>query len=423
MARYILKLSEGIEFEAKNEVEIWDFIRKWFGLNGRDKAESLAELRQRVLRYMSRDLGSNSIRSVIQNMLEKKLMVNISNPSGAYNTKVISKWCEDAYDGNLQESVITHNQYSAMQKVAKEFRLIADNLDNDKVDEILNFDGSDFNFDGYYYGEPFKYLAGRPVPALGVLNFIFEFLEAKCKVSTDYDVCHTIFYTQFPRKFQKFANLWKFALGLKMGREFFKAGLNFFADALTSNPNVRHDLYTDYAPRTRILDASDLYFAYGSNMDMRQMLGRCPSAVFVGLSNVKNFEYYIDRKGVASLRPKLGAAAKGILWDIRDPDDWRKLDGYEGVPFDKYRRHYISNRDLAVDQTCAVYISTTSEIGKPRIGYQEKIVNAVIDLKSHLIKDYNNMSGESFVEWGGDWRGFEQAMDLWESEMKNWLRG
>ena len=78
---------------------------------------------------------------------------------------------------------------------------------------------------------------------------------------------------------------------------------------------------------------------------------------------------------------------------------------------------------MAGDQNCAVYISTTSEVGKPRVGYQEKIVNAVIGLKSHLIKEYNNMSGESFVEWGGDWRGFEQAMDLWESEMKNWLRG
>ena len=62
-------------------------------------------------------------------MLEKNLIVNISNPSPAYNTKVISKWCEDAFDGNLQEGVITHNQYSAMQKVAKELRLITDNLD------------------------------------------------------------------------------------------------------------------------------------------------------------------------------------------------------------------------------------------------------------------------------------------------------
>ncbi|MDA9613034.1 hypothetical protein N9S22_02850, partial [Paracoccaceae bacterium] len=123
MARYILKFSGDVEFEAKNEVEIFDFIKKWFGLNGQDKAESLAELRQRVLSYMSRDLGSNSIRSVIQNMLEKKLMVNISNPSPGYNAKVISKWCENAYDGNLQEGVITHNQYSAMQKVAKEIRL------------------------------------------------------------------------------------------------------------------------------------------------------------------------------------------------------------------------------------------------------------------------------------------------------------
>ena len=90
-----------------------------------------------------------------------------------------------------------------------------------------------------------------------------------------------------------------------MDKEFFQAGLNLFADFLQFNPSICHDLYSQYAPVTRISDHANLYFAYGSNMDMQQMRSRCPSARFIGLSNIKNFEYYIDKRGVASLRLSL----------------------------------------------------------------------------------------------------------------------
>jgi hypothetical protein len=173
---------------------------------------------------------------------------------------------------------------------------------------------------------------------------------------------------------------------------------------------------------TRIPEHANLYFAYGSNMDMQQMKTRCPSAKFVGLSNIKNFDYYIDARGVASLRPKVGATAYGILWDIRDPDDWQKLDYYEGVHHDNYRRHYIQDEDLAGDQRCAVYISTTASVGEPRHNYQEKIVRSVYKLKDHLLNEYDIMKGNSLVEQAGCWSAFEQEMNYWTSEMKDWLR-
>ena len=67
-------------------------------------------------------------------------------------------------------------------------------------------------------------------------------------------------------------------------------------------------------------------------------------------------------------------------------------------------------------------ISTTAQSGEPRPGYQEKIVDAVYNLKDLLIKEFESMEDESFVECGGSWDEFEQAMALWVNELKNWLR-
>ena len=422
MSRYVMNWGGAVEFDAQDEFEIFEIIKRSLHINATTEAESLKELRERARSWMGRDYGVTSTRSVVQNMLDEHLIANISSPSGRYNSNVISEWCKSAFNSCVDPKLISNREFEAIQKVAAEIRDIANQPDYKTVSAALECYFDPIKFDGYDFADRFEHLPGAHVPALGLLKFIHDILDSKCELSPSFGLCQAIFYTQFPPILYQFANFWEFTLGLEMKEEFFSAGLVLFADFLSSNSNVRPDLYTDFAPVTRIPEYANLYFAYGSNMDMQQMKTRCPSAKFVGLSNIKNFDYYIDDRGVASLRPKVGATAYGILWDIRDPDDWQKLDYYEGVRHDYYRRHYIQDEDLAGDQRCAVYISTTGTDGKPRLGYQEKIVNAVYDLKTHLVNKYDSMEGEYFVEQGGDWMLFQQEMDRWVNEMKKWMR-
>ena len=79
------------------------------------------------------------------------------------------------------------------------------------------------------------------------------------------------------------------------------------------------------------------YFAYGSNLNQKQMLERCPDSkprftvtlhhyklVFVGWSRQW-------RGGVASIKPFRGERVPGAIYEISE-QCLRKLDSYEGYP-------------------------------------------------------------------------------------------
>ncbi|MBQ8238080.1 MAG: gamma-glutamylcyclotransferase [Oscillospiraceae bacterium] len=78
---------------------------------------------------------------------------------------------------------------------------------------------------------------------------------------------------------------------------------------------------------------SKLYVAYGSNLNMGQMKGRCPEAEFVGTGIVENHE--LQFKGslhgaYATIALKEGASVPVGIWTIQKQDEAR-LDVYEGV--------------------------------------------------------------------------------------------
>jgi len=282
MARYMLNIGEVVEFEAANEFEIFEIIKGRLHINSSDQKETLRDLRDRVINWTTLDVGSQSIRSAIERMLDQNLIANISSPSACYNSNVISDWCKTAFSSPVDTGQISRQQFAAIQQVVSDIREIANRAYTKDVSDTLEclFDAS--RFAGYHFAQRFEYRSGTRLPALGLLNYVNEFLVKKCEASSDYMCCHEIFYTQFTTILHKFANFWELTLGLEMKDEFFREGLLLFADFLTYNSNVRHELYTDYALKTRIPEQANLYFAYGSNMDMLQMRSRCPSAKFVG---------------------------------------------------------------------------------------------------------------------------------------------
>ena len=77
------------------------------------------------------------------------------------------------------------------------------------------------------------------------------------------------------------------------------------------------------------------YLAYGSNLDVDQMLRRCPDAIQIGAATVKDYELLFRGNtrhfGVATIEPCKGESVPVGIWSISDRDE-RALDRYEGWP-------------------------------------------------------------------------------------------
>ena len=79
-----------------------------------------------------------------------------------------------------------------------------------------------------------------------------------------------------------------------------------------------------------------LYFAYGSNMDLRQMRRRCPSYRFVSIAKLEDHKLAFTRRsprrrcGVADVIPSPGEEVWGVLYNIKTRRDVLALDRAEG---------------------------------------------------------------------------------------------
>jgi len=79
------------------------------------------------------------------------------------------------------------------------------------------------------------------------------------------------------------------------------------------------------------------YFAYGSNLNQRQMLERCPDSEPKFIATLPNYKLVFVgwsrqwRGGVASIRPFRGERVPGAIYEVSDRD-LKRLDSYEGYP-------------------------------------------------------------------------------------------
>ena len=72
------------------------------------------------------------------------------------------------------------------------------------------------------------------------------------------------------------------------------------------------------------------YFAYGSNLNLGQMAGRCPESTTVQTARLEGYELAF-RGGVLTILPKEDSHVDGLIWSISEQDE-RHLDRYEGFP-------------------------------------------------------------------------------------------
>lgn len=85
------------------------------------------------------------------------------------------------------------------------------------------------------------------------------------------------------------------------------------------------------------------YLAYGSNLNVRQMRFRCPTARIVGISAIPDYEllYKGSKTGAyLTIEPKPGSIVPVAVWKVTASDEAR-LDLYEGYPAFYYKKEMV----------------------------------------------------------------------------------
>lgn len=117
-----------------------------------------------------------------------------------------------------------------------------------------------------------------------------------------------------------------------------------------------------------------LYFAYGSNMDPRQMRTRCPEAANMGRVTLTGHRFLINRRGVATIERDGRAQVMGVLWKL-SPRCEASLDRYEGVVWGFYHKKKVVVEDeIGMELSALVYIDPVRERGLPRKGYLDRVL-------------------------------------------------
>ena len=151
------------------------------------------------------------------------------------------------------------------------------------------------------------------------------------------------------------------------------------------------------------------YLAYGSNLNVKQMRFRCPTARIVGTAIIKDYELLFKGSKSGSyltLEPKVGAKVPVAVWAVEKSDE-AALDRYEGFPTfyykkelmievtgiktgKKYQREafvYIMQEDRPFGTPSWHYIDTCIE-GYATFGFDESLImNAIQKSRERSLKD------------------------------------
>ena len=123
-----------------------------------------------------------------------------------------------------------------------------------------------------------------------------------------------------------------------------------------------------------------MYFAYGSNLCIRQMDNRCPSNSKIGIGKLQGYRWIISARGYANVVKSSNDDVWGVIYEISMLDE-EKLDVYEGVSTKCYVKE---NLDILIDgkiQNCLTYVDPTTEEGVPTSTYANTINEGLCDSK------------------------------------------
>lgn len=174
-----------------------------------------------------------------------------------------------------------------------------------------------------------------------------------------------------------------------------------FAEVATGNPHPSERMEQNMEKR--------YYIAYGSNLNIRQMRMRCPSARIIGTSEIPDYRLLFKGSQSGSyltIEPKEGASVPVAAWEVTASDE-QALDRYEGFPSFYYKKEmvlpvkgirsgkirrrkvfvYIMHEDRPLGLPSHHYLATCAE-GYRSFGFDEKFLKwAYVDSGMELAEE------------------------------------
>ena len=86
--------------------------------------------------------------------------------------------------------------------------------------------------------------------------------------------------------------------------------------------------------KERTIRSMKYYLAYGSNLSIEQMLLRCPTAVYMGTGEIKDYRLLFRGSKTGNyltIEKKKGRSVPVVVWKVGETDE-AALDLYEGYP-------------------------------------------------------------------------------------------
>lgn len=127
--------------------------------------------------------------------------------------------------------------------------------------------------------------------------------------------------------------------------------------------------------------ATNLYVAYGSNMNIAHMAVRCPTAKVVGSTVLNGYQLIFrgrDGGAYATVEENPNFQVPVMVWELDDLAE-KRLDHYEGFPT-LYRKEYLEIEFKGETVQAMIYIMNDGRpIGMPDRHYYEGILEGYQD--------------------------------------------
>ena len=127
-----------------------------------------------------------------------------------------------------------------------------------------------------------------------------------------------------------------------------------------------------------------LYFAFGSNLNRKQIKRRCKNSRFISRHILKNYQLVFRSKyGAADVQKKKGSSVLGAIYDINKADE-KKLDAYEEFP-KVYVKKYFK---ILGKKVMFYYMSSKTKQTEPSRRYLNSIIQGYKDCgykDSHIL--------------------------------------
>ena len=127
-----------------------------------------------------------------------------------------------------------------------------------------------------------------------------------------------------------------------------------------------------------------LYFAFGSNLNRKQIKRRCKNSRFISRHILKNYQLVFRSKyGAADIQRKKGSSVLGAIYDINKADE-KKLDAYEEFP-KVYVKKYFK---IWGKKVMLYYMSSKTKQTEPSRRYLSSIIQGYKDCgykNSHVL--------------------------------------